>query len=282
MQNLHVIIFTGVSGGGKTTALHAVEDLGFYCVDNLPLPLLGDFVEAMKAEPGVDRVALVVDARLRNYLDGYALAFLALRSGGLRTELLYLDASNEVLLRRFSQTRRRHPLAGDDLQASLEEERRLLSQMRAQASLCIDTSEITPHELKRIVQDRYEQRSTTLAVTLLSFGFRYGLPAQADIVLDSRFLPNPFFVDELRLHTGTDPRVAEFVMRSADSKEFLEKAEDLLRFLLPRFEQEGKVYLSVAIGCTGGKHRSVALVEELGRRLANDRTIKVRHRDIER
>jgi UPF0042 nucleotide-binding protein len=284
LRDLHVIVFTGVSGGGKTTALRAVEDIGCYCVDNLPLPLLGDFVETMRAEPGVDRTAIVVDARLRNYAEGYSLALLALRSTGLRLEVVYLDAKDEVLVRRFSQTRRLHPLAGagGDLTSGLKEERRLLEQLRAQAALCIDTTELTPHELRRILQDRFEQRSPELVVSLLSFGFRYGLPTHADLVLDARFLENPFFVDELRPLTGMDPRVSSYVLEREGSAEFLERTEGILRFLLPRFEREGKVYLTVAIGCTGGKHRSVALAEELGRRLGRDRTTKVRHRDIER
>jgi len=282
MKNLRTIIFTGTSGGGKTTALRAAEDLGFYCVDNLPLPLLNDFIETMKAEPTIDRAALVVDCRLRNYIEGYALAYVALISTGYVLEVVYLDAGDDVLIRRFSQTRRRHPLGGDDLKAGLQEERALLAPLRAQASTCIDTTELTPHELKALVQDRYRVVGPDLVVSLLSFGFRYGLPSHADLVFDVRFLPNPFFVDELRHATGQDAPVADYVLGNEEAGEFVDRAASLLEYLLPRYETEGKVYLTVAVGCTGGRHRSVAIAEELARRIGNGRPVTVRHRDIKR
>lgn len=282
MKSLNTIIFTGVSGGGKTTALRAVEDLGYYCVDNLPLPLLGDFIETMRAEPTVDRTALVLDARLRTYIDGYVLAYLALKSSGHILDLIYLDARDDVLIRRFSQSRRRHPLGGDDLTAGLAEERQILAPLRAQANTCIDTSNLTVHELKRVIQDRYAETGARLVVSFMSFGFRYGIPTHADLVLDVRFLPNPFFVDELRPQTGRDRPVADFVMQAVDTDEFLQHAEQMLDFLLPRYEAEGKVYLTVAIGCTGGRHRSVAVAEELASRLRDQRAVQVRHRDVER
>ena len=282
MKSLNTIIFTGVSGGGKTTALRAVEDLGYYCVDNLPLPLLGDFIETMRAEPTVDRTALVLDARLRTYIDGYVLAYLALKSSGHILDLIYLDARDDVLIRRFSQSRRRHPLGGDDLTAGLAEERQILAPLRAQANTCIDTSNLTVHELKRVIQDRYAETGARLVVSFMSFGFRYGIPTHADLVLDVRFLPNPFFVDELRPQTGRDRPVADFVMQAVDTDEVLHHAEQMLDFLLPRYEAEGKVYLTVAIGCTGGRHRSVAVAEELASRLRDQRAVQVRHRDVER
>lgn len=282
MKDLHTIIFTGTSGGGKTTALRAVEDLGFYCVDNLPLPLLSDFIDTMKEEPTIDRAALVVDSRLRNYIEGYALAYLALTSSGNVLEVVYLDAGDDVLVRRFSQTRRRHPLGGDDLRAGLQEERKLLAPLRAQASTCIDTSDLTVHDLKRLIQDRYRIVGADLVVSLLSFGFRYGLPSHADLVFDVRFLPNPFFIDEMRHQTGRQQAVSDFVLGSDEARQFLEHTQNLLTFLLPRYEAEGKVYLTVAVGCTGGRHRSVAIAEELARRLGDGRPVTVRHRDIER
>ncbi len=282
MKTLQTIIFTGVSGGGKTTALRAVEDLGYYCVDNLPLPLLGDFVETMKAEPTVDRTALVVDSRLRNYIEGYVLAYLALKSSGHILDLVYLDARDDVLIRRFSQSRRRHPLGGEDLTAGLAEERTLLASLRAQANTCIDTSSLTVHELKRVIQDRYADSESRLVVSFMSFGFRYGIPSHADLVLDMRFLPNPFFVDELRPQTGRDKAVSDYVLKAVDTGEFLKHAEEMLSFLFPRYESEGKVYLTVAIGCTGGRHRSVAVAEELASRFGQDRAVQVRHRDVER
>jgi RNase adapter protein RapZ len=283
VRTLTTIIFTGVSGGGKTTALHAVEDLGFYCTDNLPLPLLGEFVETMRGEPLVRRAALVVDARLRNYVEGYALASMALRSSGYPVEVVYLDARDDVLVRRFSQTRRRHPLGGDDLMAGLEEERRLLAPLRAQAVTCIDTSDLTVHQLKDIIQDRYlEDGGQQLVLSLLSFGFRHGLPSFADLVFDVRFLPNPFFVDEMRHLTGLEPTVADYVLRSPDCVELLERLEGMFKYLLPRYQAEGKVYLTACIGCTGGRHRSVAVAEALAERLAESWTVRVRHRDIQR
>jgi UPF0042 nucleotide-binding protein len=281
VEDLRTIIFTGVSGGGKTTALRAVEDLGFFCVDNLPLPLLDDFIQTMKDEPTVDYAALVMDARVLNYLEGYARAFEELNRGGHVLEVVYLDASDEVLIRRFSQTRRKHPM-GDDLNLCLAEERKLLAPLRAHASTCIDTSEMTPHQLKEVIQERYEEHGSQLMVSVLSFGFRYGLPSQADMVLDVRFLENPYFVERLRPLSGLDGAVAKFVLDTGDAQEFVARAMEMMTFLLPRFEAEGKVYLTVAIGCTGGKHRSVAVAEELTARLRERRPVKVRHRDLER
>jgi RNase adapter protein RapZ len=281
LKTLKTIIFTGVSGGGKTTALRAVEDLGFYCVDNLPLPLLGEFVETMRVEPLVERAALVVDARLRSYVEGYALASMALRSSGYPVDVVYLDARDDVLVRRFSQTRRRHPLGGDDLMAVLQEERALLAPLRAQAVTCIDTTDLTVHDLKEIIQDRYMTAGDQLTLSLLSFGFRHGLPSFADLVFDVRFLANPFFVDELRHLTGVDAAVADYVLSSADCVELLDRLEGLFNYLLPRYQAEGKVYLTAAIGCTGGQHRSVAVAEALAKRLAQSWTVRVRHRDIQ-
>jgi UPF0042 nucleotide-binding protein len=279
-RELHIVIFTGLSGGGKTTALRATEDLGFYCVDNLPLPLLGDLVEMMKAEPHLERTALVVDARLRNYIEGYALASLALKSCGHDVEVVFLDARDDVLVRRFSQTRRRHPLGGEDLMAGLREERKLLEPLRLQAAALIDTSDLTVHELKDLVRDRYGGEAQRLVLSLVSFGFRRGVPAYADMVLDVRFLPNPYFVDEMRHRTGLEPEVASYVFRDAAGEEFMARSEGLLRFLLPRYEEEGKAYLTVAIGCTGGRHRSVAVAEALARRLGSGWPVRVRHRDV--
>lgn len=282
MKGLRTLIITGLSGGGKTTALHAVEDLGFYCVDNLPLPLLVDFIKTMEEEPAVYRVALVVDARLKHSIDGYVEASMRLRSMGHILEVLFLDARDEVLMRRFSETRRPHPLEPRDLQRGLHEERRLLKPLRDQATSCIDTSELTVHQLKQVIQDRYTHDGNKLVVTLLSFGFRNGLPSMADLVFDVRFLPNPYFEGALRDRRGTDPAVSEYVMRSPDAHEFLSHTESLLKFMLPRVEREGKVYFTVALGCTGGHHRSVAIVEELGRRLSAERSVNIRHRDLER
>lgn len=283
MKDLLTLIITGLSGAGKTTALRAVEDLGFYCVDNLPFSLLGQFVDTMKAEPGVDRAALVVDARLRSSLSEYIQAYSALHARGDLLELVYLDARDEVLTQRFSQTRRRHPLGGDDLQAGLKQERDLLAGLRDLSTHCLDTSDLTVHQLKGVIQDRYALHdSVGLVVSFTSFGFRYGLPTHADLVFDVRFLQNPYFVDELRPLTGMDPRVSNYVLGTEDAERLMEHVEGLLSFLLPRYEEEGKVYLTVAMGCTGGQHRSVAIAEELSRRVGHTRPVKVRHRDAGR
>lgn len=282
MEQLTTIIFTGVSGAGKTTALRAVEDLGFYCVDNLPQPLLGAFIETMRQEPGVDHAALVADARLRHYIPGYAEAYVGLTARGHLLEVVYLDAADDELTRRFSQTRRRHPLSSDDLLAGLAEERRLLKPLRDLASVCIDSTELTVHQLKQLVQDRYQQGTSGLVVSLLSFGFRYGVPSHADLVLDVRFLPNPFFIEELQPLSGEDERVADYVLQQPDAVEFNERTVQLLEFLLPRYQAEGKAYLTIAVGCTGGRHRSVAIVEALARRLGATRAVRVRHRDVQR
>lgn len=276
---LHTIIITGVSGAGQSTALRAVEDLGFHCVDNLPLPLLSGFIDTMEQEPGITRTALVIDARLRQYIGGYADAYLDLRARGHQLEVVYLDARDEVLLRRFSQTRRRHPLAGTDVRAGLIAERQLLAPLRAHAVACIDTSELTVHQLKEQIQQRYQVGGAKMVVSFVSFGFRYGVPTEADLVLDVRFLANPYFVDELRPLTGQNARVAAYVLQQADAPDFVDRTLDYLEWLLPRYKEEGKVYLTVGIGCTGGKHRSVAISEELGRRLGAARTVHVRHRD---
>jgi RNase adapter protein RapZ len=282
VKDLLTLIITGLSGAGKTTALRAVEDLGFYCADNLPLSLLEPFVETMKDDPDVERAALVVDARLSGHIQGYSDAVSALRRRGDLHELVYLDARDEVLIQRFSQTRRRHPLGGNDLSAGLAKERDLLAGLRDRSTLCLDTSDLTVHQLKGVIQDRYAlQDSPGLVVSFTSFGFRYGLPTHADLVFDVRFLRNPYFVEGLRPLTGLDPRVSDYVLQAEDAERFLEHVEGMLAFLLPRYEAEGKVYLTVAIGCTGGRHRSVALAEELGRRVGEGRPVNVRHRDTQ-
>jgi len=279
---LTTVILTGVSGGGKTTALRALEDIDFYCVDNLPLPMLGEFIETMTKEPRVDRIAMVVDARFQQYIRGHAGTPAALTFRGKPLEIVYLDASDEVLVRRFSQTRRKHPLGGTELPAALTTERKLLEPLRAQATACIDTSELNVHQLKHLMQERYHSDQSRLVLTLLSFGYRYGIPSHADLVLDARFLPNPYFVPELKNLTGQDQQVAAFVLQQDDAQRFIDHIATMLKFLMPRYESEGKSYLTVAIGCTGGQHRSVAVTGHLGASLAEQFPVKVQHRDVNR
>lgn len=281
MADLRVIFFTGVSGAGKTTALHAVEDLGFYCTDNLPIPLLEDYIAKMREHQISKRAALVVDSRVGNYIQDFVSFYPVLKASGVVLDLVYLDAGDDVLVRRFSQTRRPHHLAAEDLRSGIIAEREIMAPVRAQATTCLDTSTLSQHELRRLIQDRYETGGTRLTVTFLSFGFRHGLPAHADLVFDVRFLPNPFWVEELRHQTGRDQPVADYVLQQEPTRELLRHVSEMIEFLLPRYEEEGKVYLTVAVGCTGGHHRSVAIAEELGRTFGARHSVKVRHRDID-
>jgi UPF0042 nucleotide-binding protein len=280
---MRIVVVTGVSGAGKSTALRALEDLGYYCVDNLPSPLIGKFAE-LAAGSEVLKAGLVIDTREGEFLLGAGEALHALRSSGQAVvEVLFLDAPDDVLKRRFSETRRRHPLSGADLEAGLRRERQLLTGLREAADAVIDTGRLSVHQLKDIVLERYSRPGALrLGLALLSFGFKHGIPSEADIVLDARFLPNPYFVEALAPRTGVDAEVADYVLANDDAKEFLDHALALLRFVIPRCEAEGKSYLTVAIGCTGGRHRSVAVVEELGRQLRDGYSVTVRHRDVER
>ena len=278
---MRILIVTGLSGAGKSTALRALEDVGYFCVDNMPLPLVGKFIELFDAQSETEKVAMVIDAREREFLRNQSESLAQLRAGVNPVETLFLDAADDVLIRRYSETRRRHPLGGDDLRGGIARERAILQQLRESADAVVDTGNLTVHQLKGIIQERYAQTSETLAVTLLSFGFKYGLPAEADLVFDVRFLPNPYFVESLSPMTGLEPDVASYVLDRDDSRVFLEHTTKLLRFLLPRFQREGKSYLTIAVGCTGGRHRSVAVCEEMNRRL-DGWDITLRHRDADR
>jgi RNase adapter protein RapZ len=276
-----LVVITGVSGAGKTTVKSALEDLGFYCVDNLPIALLPKFIELLAGREEVTRAGLVVDARSGDWLTDTARVLADLRAAGHVIEVLFLDAPDQILLRRFSETRRRHPLQGKDIRADIEVERSRLAPLRAEATAVIDTGELTVHGLRAIVLGRYGRAEGNLAVTVMSFGFKYGLPTEADIVLDVRFLPNPFFVSSLSALTGEAEAVKSYVMESPETRLFLEKAEELLTLCVAAFEREGKTYATIAIGCTGGRHRSVVVANELGRRLQAF-AIEVKHRDITR
>jgi UPF0042 nucleotide-binding protein len=277
---MRLVVITGVSGAGKTTALRALEDLGFYCADNLPLPLLPRFAELLSREAEVERAALVVDAREKEFLKQAAEAFASLEHQGHQVEVLFLDAPDDVLVRRFSQTRRRHPLSGEDLREGLARERALLQVLRDLSGEVVETGALNVHELKELVQERYRLKAAQVGITFLSFGFKHGLPAEASLVFDVRFLPNPYFVPELSPRSGHDAEVARFVLDGPDAQALLGHVTTLLRFVLPRATEEGRAYFTVAVGCTGGRHRSVAVVEELARRLADGYAITVRHRDV--
>jgi len=285
-QPLRAIVVTGLSGSGKSTALKVLEDLGFYCIDNLPVALMPRFLELWQSSrEDVGRVALGVDVRERRFPQDFPRVFDELRGAGVALEVIYLESSDDVLVRRFSETRRPHPAAdGGTVAEGIRREREALRDVRALADRIVDTSALTVHELRAALRELLETPDAgTMTVSLLSFGYKYGLPTDADIALDCRFLPNPFFVEELRPKTGTDPEVAAYVLERPDARELLGHVMGLLDFALPRFHREGKSYLTIAIGCTGGRHRSVALVEELRQRLAGrGYRVLVRHRDVER
>lgn len=279
---MRLVIVTGVSGAGKSTALRALEDLDHYCADNLPLPLLPKFVELLAARNEVGRAALGIDARSGDFLAQCRPIFADIRAAGHDLEIVFLDAADDILIRRFSETRRRHPLPSTDVRSALVAERAQLGPMREEATQVVDTGHLTVHALRAFVQERYGSKAGGLAISLMSFGFKYGLPSEADIVLDVRFLPNPFFVPELAGQSGQDEAVRRFILSQPDAGPFLDKAEDLLRLSTRGFEKEGKSYATIAVGCTGGRHRSVALVLELAARLGRDLTLSVRHRDLGR
>ena len=279
---MRLVIVTGVSGAGKSTALRALEDLDYYCADNLPLPLVPKFVELLSARDEVGRAALGIDARSADFLGDVKNIFAGSRAAGHEVHVVFLDAADDTLIRRFSETRRRHPLSTTDIRSALLAERAQVGSLRVEADEVIDTAQLTVHGLRDVIQARYGRKTNELSVTMLSFGFKYGLPTEADIVLDVRFLPNPFFVPELSPQSGEDEPVRRWVLEQPDAQAFLEKAEDLLRLSIQGFAKEGKTYATIAIGCTGGRHRSVALARELATRLRPERPFTVRHRDLGR
>jgi UPF0042 nucleotide-binding protein len=279
---MKLVVVTGVSGAGKSTALRALEDLGFYAADNLPLPLVPKFIELVSSRPDIDRAALGIDARGAEFLADALKILEDVRRGGHVVEILFLDASDEILIRRFSETRRRHPLSDTDIRAGIRDEREKLAVLRQAADALVDTGTLTVHVLRALVMERYGRVDGDLSVTLLSFGFKHGIPVESDIVLDVRFLPNPFFVPTLSALSGEDEAVARFVLDDAETGPFVDKAQELIALSVRGFQREGKSYATVSIGCTGGRHRSVAIAKELGRRLGSAFSVSVRHRDIQR
>jgi len=283
MHNLRVVIVTGLSGSGKSTALKALEDEGFFAVDNLPVALLPPFLQLRETGEAA-KVALVMDLREAGFLESYPRIFKKLRNSGLRLELVFLEASTKVLVRRYSQTRRAHPLSeGGSLSQAIEREIVALQPLRAEADLILDTTDLSVHQLKTRIVETFSSplNDQRMHISLISFGFKYGLPPEADLVMDVRFLPNPYFVEGLREKSGLDPEIGEFLDRGDDPAKFLERFMGLLDYLLPLYQKEGKAYLTVGLGCTGGRHRSVALVERLGSRLKSaGYRFEIRHRDI--
>lgn len=284
---MRFVIVTGMSGGGKSTALRMLEDAGFYCVDNLPVLLIEKFVELI-AMPNseVTKVALGLDVRADQSFEDVEKILHKLRDNGYSFEILFMEAGDAELLKRYKETRRVHPLSPDGrIEDGIRREREILKNMKGQADYVIDTSRLLTRELKEEL-DRIFVRNenyNSLMVTILSFGFKHGIPADADLVFDVRFLPNPFYIDELKYLTGNDRGVQDYVMSFPEAGIFLDKLTDLLRFLIPNYIKEGKYQLVVAIGCTGGKHRSVTLANELYRKLRNREAkygVSLSHRDI--
>jgi UPF0042 nucleotide-binding protein len=279
-----LVIVSGLSGAGKTTAMKALEDIGFYCVDNLPVVLLDPFVELFRA--GSDRLAVAVDVRERAFLAAFPEVHDRLQRSGLPTQLLYLEASDEALAQRFGETRRVHPARGTgSLVEDIGRERELLVPLARRAQLVIDTSHISVHDLKRQITRHFTgaQQAAPMEIELVSFGFRHGAPEAADLMIDVRFLPNPNFEPGLRSGTGLDPEVAAFVLKAPGTDEFMRRLCDFIDFLIPRYEAEGKAHLTVALGCTGGQHRSVAVAEALERHLSERKIdLRVTHRDVAR
>lgn len=281
------VIITGMSGAGRSTAADTFEDLGWFTIDNLPISLAPKVVELIET-PGarVSKVALVLGRNMaddvgRNRVEP---AIEALKAGGSRVRVLFLDASDDVLIRRYESTRRRHPLAEMETPAvGIVRERQLLETLKARADVVVDTGDLNVHQLRERMVSMFgtSDDSVVMAVSVVSFGYKHGLPTDVDLVFDLRFLPNPHWVDELRPYTGLDAPVREFVLGNPTTREFLAKLDDLLAMLLPAYVKEGKAYLSIAVGCTGGQHRSVAVAEELGKRLAQlGYPPMIRHRDL--
>ena len=285
-KRLRVVVVTGLSGSGKSTAIKAFEDLDYFCVDNLPVVLLADFLKLReKSSEDLYHIALGMDIRERSFLESYPRVFSELRQRGTNLEILFLEAADEALQRRFSQTRRKHPLVGTGTVLDrIKAERERLKHLKEMATRVIDTSNLNVHELKRMISRLYTvyPEEDTLQVNVLSFGFKYGVPAEADIVMDVRFLPNPFFIKELRDLNGTQDPVIRFVIQQGQTQVFLDKFTELINYLLPRYREEGKNYLTIAVGCTGGKHRSVVVTEQLKVQLAGlGYPVTAGHRDVE-
>jgi len=285
-RDVHVVVVTGLSGSGKSTAIKAFEDLHYFCIDNLPVPLLPDFLALCEKDmPDISRIALGIDIRERKFLDDYDRIFGSLEEAGYRFEIIFLETATEVLQRRYSQTRRLHPAAASEamLLDAIRHERAQLQALRGRATRIVDTGTLSVHQLKAMITRTYSlvSENELLSIQTLSFGFKYGLPLEADLVMDVRFLPNPYFVEELRNLDGCSPEVESWVLQSRMAREFIDAYTQLMLPLIPLYIQEGKRYLTIAIGCTGGKHRSVVLANLIGKELQKNHYLAtVFHRDI--
>jgi RNase adapter protein RapZ len=285
-STLEVTIITGMSGAGRSEAANVLEDLGFFVIDNLPPALISKVAELARGGGRPNRYALVVDVRSGMFLDELRTALSELRTSGVSTRILFLDASDDALVRRYEATRRRHPMSDtESVSDGIAAERELVEELKGEADVIVDTTSLNVHELRNRLQQLFADDSNDLRlqVNVVSFGYKHGLPLDVDLVFDCRFLPNPHWVDRLRPLTGLDGDVREYVLRQPLSGEFVEHLDALLTMLLPAYQQEGKSYLSIGVGCTGGRHRSVVIAEELAQRMRRNGTrTSVRHRDIGR
>ena len=286
-REFEIVVITGLSGSGKTLAIRAFEDMGYFCVDNLPVALIPVFADLCSRRPDLRRAALVVDVREGTFLSEFPSIFDGLRrTPGLRGRLLFFEADDEALKRRFSETRRPHPLASErSLEEGIRRERELLQPLREVADLIIDSSRFNVHELRRYIRDHFAPRGGTqpMGISIVSFGYKRGVPPEADLLFDTRFLANPFFVDELRGRSGLDREVRDYLEARPEYRDFMARIVDMLAFLIPYYLQEGKSYLTVAIGCTGGRHRSVAMAEAVSQALrSRGYEVKASHRDLEK
>ena len=285
---MRLLILTGMSGAGKSTALKMLEDMGYYCVDNLPIQLLKSFVDLSdRQEFKRQRVVVGIDIRSGETLSLLSDILSELEQDGKKVDVLFMDAEEDVLVNRYKETRRTHPLSQSErIYTGIEKERQAMQFLKERADYIIDTSHLLPRDLKGELEKIFveDKNYESLFVTIMSFGFKYGIPADADLVFDVRFLPNPYYVEELRPKTGNDREIQQFVMRHPQAHVFLNKLEDMIRFLIPNYISEGKNRLVIAIGCTGGKHRAVTLANELYQRLSQDEGygLKIEHRDIEK
>ena len=283
---MRFVIVTGMSGAGKSTAMKMMEDIGFFCIDNLPIQLVDKLVEFYeKFESNIDKVAIGIDIRDKEGLEHIESTLTSLTEKKVLYDILFLDAENEVLIKRYKETRRNHPLAGRErIESGIVQEREKLEFLKEKATYIIDTSQLLTRELKLELEKIFVQNQDykSLFVTILSFGFKYGIPTDSDLVFDVRFLPNPYYVEGLRAKNGNDKEVQDFVMQYQESHDFLDKLQDMVEFLIPNYISEGKNQLVISIGCTGGKHRSVTLANELYNRLKENSGygIKIEHRDI--
>jgi UPF0042 nucleotide-binding protein len=285
MKRTRLVVVTGLSGSGRSATLKAFEDMGFYCVDNLPLALLSGFFEFAQGSEEASRSAIGIDVREKSFSELFPTLYGELKSRGRAIEMLFLEASDQTIVRRFSETRRPHPLArgATPLLDGIRMERAALTEVKKLADRIIDTSDYTVHDLRQTIERHYTEDDVgrRMVITLVTFGYKFGIPYDIDLLFDLRFLPNPHFVPELRPYTGEDPRVREYVMRRPDSTEFLARFQEFLEYLLPRYRSEGKSYLTIGLGCTGGRHRSVAVSQVIAERLRQSGyDVTIKHRDM--